>query len=177
MVVMVDNNSKFNGRSLLWSIDDIKIMDRIYTIDDESYQYQAFGPGKEINGIKFTIPESFAIGTNLSRDSYISIEYISQVKICDTKLFLYSSADEKSQIITDKNITYQFASSTEAAAGNRYEESVYVIQDINQCLAVRYFIHYGVFENYPEGTITQFDKSKVLSAFNEIRRSLIINTI
>jgi hypothetical protein len=39
MLIMVDNNSKLIGRALLWSNDDVKIMDRIYTIDDESYQY------------------------------------------------------------------------------------------------------------------------------------------
>lgn len=39
MVIMVDNNSKLIGRALLWSVDDMKIMDRIYTIDDETYQY------------------------------------------------------------------------------------------------------------------------------------------
>jgi hypothetical protein len=39
LLVMVDNNSKLIGRTLLWSNSDVKIMDRIYTIDDESYQY------------------------------------------------------------------------------------------------------------------------------------------
>ena len=39
MLIMVDKNSKLIGRALLWSNDDVKIMDRIYTIDDETYQY------------------------------------------------------------------------------------------------------------------------------------------
>ena len=39
MLVMVADNSKLIGRALLWQIDDMKIMDRIYTIDDETYQY------------------------------------------------------------------------------------------------------------------------------------------
>ena len=46
-----------------------------YTID-ESYKYQAFGPGKDIAGVKFTIPASVAAGTNLGSDSYISVEEI-----------------------------------------------------------------------------------------------------
>ena len=39
MLVMVTDDRRLIGRALLWSIDDVKIMDRIYTIDDETYQY------------------------------------------------------------------------------------------------------------------------------------------
>jgi len=39
MLVMVTDDRRLIGRALLWQIDDIKIMDRIYTIDDETYQY------------------------------------------------------------------------------------------------------------------------------------------
>jgi len=39
MLVMVDQNHKLIGRALLWTTDEFKIMDRIYTIDDEEYQF------------------------------------------------------------------------------------------------------------------------------------------
>lgn len=39
MLVLVDDWGKLIGRALLWHIDDQKIMDRIYTIDDETYQF------------------------------------------------------------------------------------------------------------------------------------------
>lgn len=39
MLVMVTDDRRLIGRALLWQIDDVKIMDRIYTIDDETYQY------------------------------------------------------------------------------------------------------------------------------------------
>ena len=39
MLVMATDDHRLIGRALLWSIDDMKIMDRIYTIDDETYQY------------------------------------------------------------------------------------------------------------------------------------------
>ena len=39
MLVMVDQNHKLIGRALLWTTDEFKIMDRIYTTDDEEYQF------------------------------------------------------------------------------------------------------------------------------------------
>src|ERR1035437_7975071 len=43
---------------------------------NENYVYQELGPGKDINGVKFTIPASLASGTNLGSDSYLSVEEI-----------------------------------------------------------------------------------------------------
>lgn len=39
MLIMTDNQNCLIGRALLWQIDDVKVMDRIYTICDEDYLY------------------------------------------------------------------------------------------------------------------------------------------
>jgi hypothetical protein len=39
MLVMLDSNDMLIGRALLWDLDDNKIMDRIYTSNDEEYQF------------------------------------------------------------------------------------------------------------------------------------------
>jgi len=39
MLVMINNENKLIGRALLWNFDDKKIMDRIYTSNDEDYQF------------------------------------------------------------------------------------------------------------------------------------------
>ena len=39
LLVLLNNKNKLIGRALLWSIGDTKIMDRIYTVNDENYQY------------------------------------------------------------------------------------------------------------------------------------------
>src|ERR1035437_1349514 len=57
-----------------------------YTVN-ESYRYQEFGPGKDISGIKFTIPATMATGTNLGSDSYMSIEEIPKIQDCTAALF------------------------------------------------------------------------------------------
>ena len=64
--------------------------------------------------------------------------------------------------------------STGAAAGNRYEETVYTLPGTNPCIAVRYFIHYGVFQNYPAGTVREFDQQALLASFDAIRHTLVI---
>lgn len=140
-------------------------------VTDEKYIYQELGPSKDISGIRFTIPAAVAAGTNLSTDSYISIEKIPNVRECTASLFLEQGTV---QTITEGDTAYSVASSTGAAAGNRYEETVYALKGTNPCIAVRYLIHYGVFENYPAGTVREFDKRALLAAFDAIRRSLTI---
>ncbi|MFA7302777.1 MAG: hypothetical protein WC030_03455 [Candidatus Paceibacterota bacterium] len=139
-----------------------------YTVD-ESYTYQALGPGKEIKGVKFTVPVSLAEGTNLSSDSYVSVEQMPAVDYCAADLFLdlpgRGVATDGKQLV---------ASSTGAAAGNRYEEVVYAIAGTKPCVAVRYFIHYGMIENYPEGSVHAFDRTALQQEFDAIRSTLVV---
>lgn len=139
---------------------------------DESYVYD-LRPGQRINGVKFTIPESLTQGTNLSKDSYISIEEIPQTEICSAGLFVDGLNDV--QDVTNNDMTYSFTSSSGAGAGNRYEESVFALPGTNPCLAIRYFIHSTAVQNYEPGTVEEFDKDALLNQFNQIRDTLTIN--
>jgi membrane-bound inhibitor of C-type lysozyme len=141
-----------------------------YTVN-EAYMYTQF-QNKPIHGVSFTIPPSMATGTNLSSDTYVSIEQLPRAKICTGDIYL--TANVKAQTITDNGVHYSVASSTGAGAGNRYEETVYALPDSHPCTAVRYFVHYGVIENYPPGMVTQFDSAALMSAFDTIRRSLVV---
>lgn len=49
MLVLVDNNDMLIGRSLLWEFGENKVMDRIYTINDDKYQHQ-FKEWADANG-------------------------------------------------------------------------------------------------------------------------------
>lgn len=146
-----------------------------FTID-QSYTYQELGPGKEIGGVKFTIPASLKSGTNLGSDSYISVEEIPQTQNCNAGLFLDQQGGFSGvQTVTDNGTTYSVASTTGAGAGNRYFETIYSIPGTSPCFAVRYFIHYGVIENYPPGSTKEFDQSALLANFDAIRRTLKIS--
>lgn len=137
----------------------------------EPYAYQAFGPGKDINGVRFTISPSDVSGTNLSSDTYVSIEELPNASVCSADLFLDGA---KAKEMNDLGVTYSVASSVGAGAGNRYEETVYAIPFSTPCIAMRYFIHYGVFGNYPAGSVKEFDRKGLLDAFDMIRHTLVV---
>jgi len=142
---------------------------------DPSYQYE-IDPSKNISGVKFIVPSSLADGTNLSKDSYVSIENLPKAVLCTADLFLYGTAHSGTPMeITEGGTTFSVASSTDAGAGNRYEEIVYALPDTNPCTAIRYFIHYSVFENYPPGTVKEFNQSSLLRKFDQIRSTWIVN--
>ncbi len=140
---------------------------------DEQYAYTGLGPGKEIAGVKFTIDPRVASGTNLSTDSYVSVEHMpGAINSCSAQIFL---ADAQSAGFQDvANRRYSVATSTGAAAGNRYEEVVFATPVEAGCIAVRYMVHYGVLENYPEGAVQEFDRAALFGQFDAIRRTLTI---
>ncbi len=124
--------------------------------------------------VKFRIPESMATGTNLSSDSYIAVERLTESEACTADLFLEDKQADALDV-EENGVMYSVAAVTDAGAGNRYEETVYALPNSEPCIAVRYLIHYGVFENYEEGTVREFDKQAVISEFDSIRRTLVVN--
>ncbi len=140
---------------------------------DASYVYN-MTPTKTFNGVKFTIPASLATGTNLGSDTYISVETNPSSQTCTADTFLDGS-NIVAKTMTENGTDYSVASSTGAGAGNRYEETVYSIPGTNPCIAVRYFIHYSVIENYPPGTVTAFDEQSLINQFDTIRKTLTLN--
>lgn len=140
---------------------------------DEQFRYQALGPGRDIQGVKFTIPATMATGTNLSTDTYLSVERIIGAKECSAALFLGEGVPI--HVLVDNATSYSVASSSDAAAGNRYEETVYALPG-DPCIAVRYLIHYGAIENYLEGMVRAFDRAAIVRAFDTIRRSLVVTS-
>ncbi len=140
-------------------------------IGDETYVYEQLGPNKEINGVKFSIDPAVAQGTNLSSDSYVSVEQLPDTPACSATKFLDSVTASN---LAEGTTVYSYASSTGAAAGNRYEEQVFALPGTNPCVAVRYYIHYGAIENYPEGTVSEFNHDALVGQFDSIRKTLVI---
>lgn len=143
-----------------------------YTVDPD-YRYEALGPGREIGGVKFTIPASAARGTNLGTDTYVAVEQIPRARNCTADRFLPREAGEPATV-ADGGTTYSRARSIGAGAGNRYDETVYALPGTNPCIAVRYFVHYGVLQNYPPGAVRGFDERRLLERLDAIRRTLLV---
>ena len=147
-----------------------------YTVD-EAYVYKALGPGKSIPGIKFTIPAALATGTNLAATTYLSIETLpltaSTTSSCLAGPFLGGTVSSTA-IVASNNITYSVATSSDAAAGNHFEETVYALTTADTCLAIRYLTHYTPLENYASGTVKAYDVVALKRSFDTIRESLIV---
>ncbi len=141
-----------------------------YTVKS-SYVYQALGPGKDIHGVSFTIPERMSTGTNLAHDSYVSVEWLPSATSCTADKFVSST---KTSAFSDAGTDYSVATSSDAGAGNLYEEMVFAIPGTSPCTAVRYFIHSTQIANYPAGTVTAFDKAALIDQFDAIRRTLVL---
>jgi hypothetical protein len=145
-----------------------------FTID-EGYVNQSRGPGKDIGGVKFTIASDLAKGTNLGSDSYLSVEQIPNAgESCSADKFLDLSKGDNFTTVVDAGVDYSLATTTGAGAGNRYEEAVFALPNSNPCTAVHYLTHYSVIENYPKGTVKEFDKVALKGIFDEMRRTLTV---
>lgn len=140
---------------------------------NEAYAYDQFGPKKLVKGVSFTIPAAMATGTNLSADTHVSVEELPRAKNCTADIFI--PANVKAAALTDGTTQYSVASTSGAGAGNFYEETVYALTGSKPCTAVRYYVHSTNIGNYPQGAVTEYDKASLLSAFDTIRRSLVLS--
>lgn len=186
--LILENNIENNYKGCMVIASDPGDLPNVYTngetgfsvrypadyILNSNYQYQGLGPGKNIAGVKFTIPGSLAQGTNLSSfDTGVSVESLPETNNCDANLFLPNRGEIK--IINENGKEYSYASIIQRAAGNRYEEDVFAVSGSNPCFAVRYLIHSTNISNYPPGQVKEFNRSNLIATFDKIRRSLIIN--
>jgi hypothetical protein len=135
-----------------------------------AYTDTTMGPGKEIHGVAFTVSATRIKGTNLAGDT--SLDVLSMPGACDASRFVDSPQDVKTVTLSGR--TYSTATASGAAAGNRYEETIYALQGTSPCLAVRYYVHYSAIENYPAGTVKEFDSDALKKTFGRMRRSLAI---
>lgn len=133
---------------------------------DESYQYENFSSGKKIPGVSFTVPKSLAEGTNLADDTRVSVEFLEGARTCSALSFL-ETVDSR-ETVREAGAAYDVAKRRGAAAGNLYEEIVYLLQD---CYAIRYFLHSGNIGNYEPGAVREFDRNSLLQIFDRMRRS------
>lgn len=140
-------------------------------IASEAYSYSALGGSLRVPGVAFLVPKSLYEGTNLSPDSYISVETIGGVD-CRPSSFILTS--DPGRRVTLGGTSYLYAESRTAGAGNFYDEAVYVTGSGSRCFAIRRFAHFTNLANYPVGTVREFDRAALVVATEEVARNLVI---
>ena len=140
-----------------------------YTIK-EDHTYTALGPGKDISGVAFIVSESITKGTNLSTDSYMSVER-TNANDCLAQNFL--DQVKQSETVTENGVVYTMAIGNGAGAGNRYDETVYATKVNDSCYGLRLFVHYSVLENYDPGTVVDFNHTLLNDNFKQFRSSFV----
>ena len=123
-------------------------------------------------GVRFRIPPTMATGTNLSvNDTGLSIESIEGVTVCSANTF--TSSLVTATMTTVNGTEYSLATTSDAGAGNFYEEHIYALPYSQPCTAVRYLIHSTNIANYDPGSKTEFDRTTLLKKFDDIRDTLV----
>jgi hypothetical protein len=116
--------------------------------------------------IAFELPRSMFSGTNLAEAGvYIGATTTPSVMSTCTQQVQGETATT-SQTVGGQN--FSVFTSTDAAAGNRYQEKTFRAFQNGSCLEIVELLHYGVIENYPPGTVQQFDEAKFSGILDSI---------
>lgn len=123
------------------------------------------------SSVSFLFPASLISGTNLSADSRISIEEKTTTDCLPTSFIAQPMIGDDDDAIKTETVsgkTYSTFGFSDAAAGNRYDTSIYSIAKGGQCYGLQLFLHSTNIGNYDPGTVREFDNAKVQAYFREI---------
>jgi hypothetical protein len=127
----------------------------------------AMNPGSDIGrpGVAFTVPHSLSDGTNLSSDSYMSVEDGAPGTSCQATSFVTNApSDTIEKTISVNGQTYSVVRTADAGAGNFYEEIAVAIPGAT-CRGLKLVIHSTNIGNYDPGTVKEFNRTALLSTF------------
>jgi len=108
--------------------------------------------------------------TNLS-EAYLLVSSTSDPHITATCTEPNPSSGGPEQILGNEVIngrTFLHSETSDAGAGNYYEQIIYRTVNKETCYEVIYFIHYSNVGNYAPGTVTEFDEGALLKKMDDI---------
>ena len=136
-----------------------------------------YGPGWSVAATttgmvlaKIAVPMNFEPGTNFG-GAWFTVGTSADPSAVATCLMNPMSDQSTAAQVMLGGIPFTELKFSGAAAGNRYDTTSYRTVRNNQCYAVEYTIHYGVFENYPAGAVKKFNEVKVQNALDKVARS------
>lgn len=166
---------------------DFTIESPIQTYNNSSYGFQFEYPTKlkfvennysllsdKISQIQ--IPQSDYLSTNFVDAAFaISAAYTATVSDC-LSINQPQNGDGFKTEVEINGVKYFKTATSGAAAGNLYESQVYrTFTNQKTCLELSTTIHTANIQNFPEGSVTQIDKTLVQKRLNEILNTFKMN--
>lgn len=142
-----------------------------FTVNEE-YNYAGMGRDMLIQGISFSVPESKLKGTNLLPGTQASVEIIPNMPSCNVRLFLPDPSGITSFIEGD--VLYSSAYRKTSNNKNDFEERVYAVAGSSPCIAIRYLIRTEPITSYNAASVSVYNRKDLLSVFDTMRRSLVV---
>lgn len=126
---------------------------------------------ENLPGVTFTAPLSLTAGTNLSEDTSFSVEVLEGATSCTASMFFDAPGVESRTAGDSDGRSWSYAESSDAGAGNRYDEKVYATGSGTRCYGLRSFVHSTNVGNYEPGTVEEFDAAGLDEMFAAFRAS------
>jgi hypothetical protein len=145
-------------------------------VKTKSWRINATTTGFQIAVV--TIPRSYMPGTNFSDAKFTVGVSTDKAELSGTGCPAGVSFSEAggATAVSIHGQAFTKIVRTEAAAGNIYETTSYFTVQNGGCYAIEYTIHSTNIGNYPAGTVTAFDKTKVTDILDNIVRSFTFTT-
>ena len=135
---------------------------------------QSWAQGATTTGLELArvdVPQSYESGTNFG-NAWFTVGVSSQPSAVATCLVDTSGmSPDTTMRVTINGVSFTKMTFTGAGAGQRYDTTSYRTMHAGMCYAIEYTIHYGVLQNYPKGTVAQFNEQKIDSALNQVAQS------
>ena len=121
---------------------------------------------------QINVPSSYEPGTNFG-DAKFTVGTSADPSALATCLTYNPTGGPKatSTTATINGTTYTVMQSSDVGAGNYYDTTSYRAERDSQCYAIEYTIHYANFQNYPKGSVKQFDEAALKSTLDGIAQS------
>lgn len=120
---------------------------------------------------RLSVPASNQPGTNLSNASFTVGGSVDPAALSNCLKSPVGTASTSASQTKLGDVAVTKLTFSDAAAGNRYDTTSYRALHNSQCYAIEYTIHYGNIDNYPKGSVEEFDKAALTASLDEVARS------
>lgn len=144
-----------------------------FLIDEESGGPGIFFGQTHVRG-HFPFGAFNSVGTNFNGAYFVVSTGKTAESVCRTFSDLENRLTPDTGSVTIGGREYKTQAAVEAAAGNRYATELFRTYDSGRCVELSLTVHTGAVENYPEGTVQEFDSRVAFDALERIAQTFRI---